>query len=102
ELEGLGLTVEIDYSDGTSGPLQIDDDDDGPRRPSDIDNISARDLMGDSYRDDSDGPAKEAAEDAGVECSEDVFPEEMTEVLVPEEADGMTSSEDEGQELDEQ
>ena len=102
ELEGLGLTVEIDYSDGTSGPLQIDDDDDGPRRPSDIDNISARDLMGDSYRDDSDGPAKETAEDAGVEGSEDVFPEEMTEVLVPEEADGMTSSEDEGQELDEQ
>ena len=102
ELEGLGLTVEIDYSDGTSGPLQIDDDDDGPRRPSDIDNISARDLMGDSYRDDSDGPAKEAAEDAGAEGSEDVFPEEMTEVLVPEEADGMTSSEDEGQEPDEQ
>ena len=89
ELEGLGLTVEIDYSDGTSGPLQIDDDDDGPRRPSDIDNISARDLMGDSYRDDSDGPAKEAAEDAGAEGAEDVFPEEMTEVLVPEEADGM-------------
>ena len=102
ELEGLGLTVEIDYSDGTSGALQIDDDDDGPRRPSDIDNISTRDLMGDSYRDDSDGPAKEAAEDAGAEGSEDVFPEEMTEVLVPEEADGMTSSEDEGRELDEQ
>ncbi len=45
ELEGLGLTVSIDYSDGTSGPLQIDDDDDGPRRPSDIDRITARDLM---------------------------------------------------------
>lgn len=45
ELEGLGLTVEIDYSDGTSGPLVIDDEDDGPRRPSEIDAITAKDMM---------------------------------------------------------
>ncbi len=45
ELEGLGLRVEIDYSDGTSGPLQIDDDEEGPRRPSDIDSITASDMF---------------------------------------------------------
>ncbi len=60
ELEGLGLTVEIAYSDGTSGPLVIDDDDDeGPRRPSDIDSISARDLSGAA------GFEEEGAQDSG-------------------------------------
>ena len=63
ELEGLGLTVEIDYSDGTSGPLVIDDDDDGPRRPSDIDNITARDM----YRSDAQSLAARVAPGADAE-----------------------------------
>ncbi|MGI6076409.1 MAG: DNA-directed RNA polymerase subunit beta [Pyramidobacter sp.] len=74
ELEGLGLTVEIDYSDGTSGALQADDDDDGPSRPSDIDNITARDMfMGDTARaalpqtkNSTEGPAEETAADAAA------------------------------------
>lgn len=43
ELEGLGLTVEIDYSDGTSGVL-VDDEDDDFHRPSQIDAITAHDM----------------------------------------------------------
>lgn len=76
ELEGLGLTVEIDYSDGTSGAILADDDDDGPSRPSDIDNITARDMfMGEtahaapSRSEDSadEMPCEEEASDAAAE-----------------------------------
>ncbi|MDY2647724.1 DNA-directed RNA polymerase subunit beta [Pyramidobacter sp. SM-530-WT-4B] len=70
ELEGLGLTVSIDYSDGTSGPLPIDDDDDGPRRPSDIDNITANDMM---FAAEGDLPAQPAERNAEEPDGEDEF-----------------------------
>lgn len=43
ELEGLGLTVEIDYSDGTRGPLQEEEESDF-HRLAQIDAITARDM----------------------------------------------------------
>ena len=43
ELEGLGLTVEIEYSDGTRGPLQDEEESDF-HRLAQIDSITARDM----------------------------------------------------------
>ena len=91
ELEGLGLTVEIDYSDGTSGPLQIDDDDDGPRRPSDIDRISASDLNDGERRGGLSEFANEADETDGEGES---VSGEFSEVYDPAEAEEENLSED--------
>ena len=75
ELEGLGLTVSIDYSDGTSGPLPIDDDDDGPRRPSDIDNITASDMMFAAAADLPAQPAERNAAGSGGEEESEALPD---------------------------
>ena len=91
ELEGLGLTVEIDYSDGTSGPLQIDDDDDGPRRPSDIDRISASDLNDGERR----GGLSEFADEADETDGEgESVSGEFSEVYDPAEAEEEGLAED--------
>jgi DNA-directed RNA polymerase subunit beta len=99
ELEGLGLTVEIDYSDGTSGPLIADDDDDGPRRPSDIDNITARDMFVNEgqhgSRQEEEQPAAGTAEDDSA--AEEPADEEPT----AEELSG-SPSDDEAEVLDEE
>ncbi|MGN0838241.1 MAG: DNA-directed RNA polymerase subunit beta [Pyramidobacter sp.] len=99
ELEGLGLTVEIDYSDGTSGPLIADDDDDGPRRPSDIDNITARDMFVNEgqhgSRQEEEQPAAGTAEDDSA--AEEPADEEPT----AEELSG-SASDDEAEVLDEE
>ncbi|WP_352402752.1 DNA-directed RNA polymerase subunit beta [Pyramidobacter sp.] len=75
ELEGLGLTVSIDYSDGTSGPLPIDDDDDGPRRPSDIDNITANDMMFAAEADLPGQPAERDVEESDGEEESEMLPD---------------------------
>lgn len=96
ELEGLGLTVSIDYSDGTSGPLPVDDDDDGPRRPSDIDNITANDMM---FAAETDQPGQPAERNAGDEESDG---EDGAGTLLDadeENADGENAADPEAQEM---
>ena len=85
ELEGLGLTVQIDYSDGTSGPL-VDDEDHDFHRLAQIDAITARDMIHarpassvSQYSDEPDDSSEELPEGFDAEAPEDEAPEEVLE-----------------------